>query len=154
MNGKNGAKIDLPLNVTAIKEYDYLTILNKEKEKIVLNLPFKVGEFSVKGFGKVEVKKTRSQKLEERELIIDGKKLPKDAIWRFKETGDTFEKFGGGTKKLKDYFIDKKVPARLRSITPVLASGNEILVIAGVEVSEKVKVEDNSTSIYKISVEE
>lgn len=154
INGKNGAKIDLPLNVTAIKEYDYLSILNKEKEKIVLDLPFKLGEFSVKGFGTVEVKRTRSNKLEDRELILDGKKVPKDAIWRFKESGDTFEKFGGGTKKLKDYFIDKKVPARLRSITPVLASGKEILAIAGVEVSDKVKVDENSTAVYKISVGE
>ena len=63
INGKNGAKIDLPLNVTAIKEYDYLSILNKEKEKIILDLPFKLGEFSVKGFGTVEAKRMRSNKL-------------------------------------------------------------------------------------------
>ncbi len=153
INGKNGAKIDLPLNVTAVKEYDYLTILNKEKEKIILDKPFKVDEFEVKNFGKIIVKKTKTTKIENNELILDGKKVPKNAIWRFKENGDIFQKFGGGTKKLKDYFIDKKIPARLRAIIPVLAVDNEILAIAGVEVSEKVRVDENCKSIYKIVVE-
>ena len=65
-----------------------------------------------------------------------------------------FEKFGGGTKKLKDYFIDKKIPARIRNIVPVLASGNEIYAIAGVEVSEKARIDKDTTTIFKVSVVE
>lgn len=34
------------------------------------------------------------------------------------------------------------MPSRLRDQIPVLASGNEILVIAGVEISDKVKVDE------------
>lgn len=154
INGKNGSKIDLPFGASAFKEYDYLTIINKNREVIVLNNPFKIDEFFVKNFGNIIVKRTKSQALNSKELILDSKKVPKDAIWRFRENGDVFEKFGGGTKKLKDYFIDKKVPQRLRSTTPVLASGNEILAIAGIEVSDKVKVDESTTSIYKICVEE
>ena len=154
IHGKNGSKIDLPYSVTAIKEYDYLTIMNKQKEKLELNVPFKADEFFVKGFGTIVVRKTKSLKLDAKEIILDGKKVPKDAIWRFKQTGDMFEKFGGGTKKLKDYFIDKKIPARLRSIIPVLASGNEIYAIAGVEVSEKARIDKDTTTIFKVSVVE
>ena len=120
---------------------------------LFLYKPFKVDEFEVKNFGKIIVKKTKTTKIENNELILDGKKVPKNAIWRFKENGDIFQKFGGGTKKLKDYFIDKKIPARLRAIIPVLAVDNEILAIAGVEVSEKVRVDENCKSIYKIVVE-
>ena len=62
-----------------------------------------------------------------------------------------FEKFGGGTKSLSDYLIDKKVPVRLRAITPVLAIGNEILIIAGVEISNKLKVDKNTKVAYGIN---
>ena len=34
------------------------------------------------------MKKTKTTKLEKNELILDGKKVPKNAIWRFKENGD------------------------------------------------------------------
>ena len=77
--------------------------------------------------------------------------MPKDAVWRFRQDGDVFTKFGGGTKKLKSYMIDKKIPLRLRDQIPVLASGNEIYAIAGVEISDKVKVENVPTA-YLITI--
>ena len=70
----------------------------------------------------------------------------------FRRDGDEFEKFGGGTKSLSDYLIDKKVPVRLRNLTPVLASGNKILIIAGVEISEQLKVDKNTKMAYGINV--
>ena len=85
-------------------------------------------------------------------VYFDYRKVPKGARWRYREEGDIFQKFGGGTKKLKAFLIDRKVPSRLRDYIPVLADGNEILVIAGVEISEKVKVEDVPTC-FKVVVE-
>ena len=92
------------------------------------------------------MKRVKDFDLENGQLLIDYRKVPKDAFWRFREDGDVFTKFGGGTKKLKSYLIDKKVPARLRDNIPVLASGNQIYAIAGVEISELVKVEDVPTA--------
>ena len=48
--------------------------------------------------------------------------------------------------------IDKKVPVRLRGVIPVLADGNEVYAIAGVEISDKVKIEDVPTA-FMIEVE-
>ena len=79
--------------------------------------------------------------------------MTKDAKWRYREDGDIFEKFGGGTKKLKSYLIDKKVPVRLRDFIPVLASGNEVFVVAGIEVSEKVRVDEGATTCLKLTIE-
>ena len=81
---------------------------------------------------------------------MDESKIPADAVWRFREYGDMFEKFGGGTKKLKDYLIDKKIPARLRFSIPVLASGKQILAIAGVEIANSVRADDNAERVIKI----
>ena len=64
-----------------------------------------------------------------------------------------FEKFGGGTKKLKAFLIDRKVPVRLRDYIPVLADENEVYVIAGVEISEKVKVESDVATCLKVIVD-
>lgn len=150
IKGENGKKITLPFNILAIKEYDYVTIYNKQKEEVSFEAEFKCGEFDVTNFGKLVVKRVKDfDNLDG--LLIDYRKVPKDAVWRFRQDGDVFTKFGGGTKKLKAFLIDKKVPARLRDFLPVLASGNEVYVVAGVEISEKVKVENVPTA-YLISV--
>ena len=148
--GGNGKKIKLPMKVTAFKEYDFITITNKHREKVELNQPFKVGTFDVPNFGSVTVKRTKNKTLGKSELILDESKIPADAVWRFREYGDMFEKFGGGTKKLKDYLIDKKIPARLRFSIPVLASGKQILAIAGIEIANSVRADDNADRVIKI----
>ena len=149
-SSENGKKIKLPMKVTAFKEYDYITLTNTFKEKIEFEKPFEIGTFEVPNFGKITIKKSKILDLKKGELIISPEKLPQDAVWRFRERGDTFTKFGGGTKKLKDYLIDKKIPARIRDFIPVLASGKDILVIAGVEISEKVRAETGELPVYKI----
>lgn len=142
LNGENGARVFLPFEAIAVKEYDYLTIYNRHIEKVVFEEPLKCGEFQVEGFGKVCVKRVKDFEVQEGALLLDYRKVPKGSVWRFRQDGDVFTKFGGGTKKLKSYMIDKKIPSRLRDFIPVLAYGNEIYAIAGVEISDKVKVED------------
>ena len=150
-NLENGKKVSLPFDIVAIKEYDYISIINKHKEEVVLNEPFKCGEFDVEGLGKVVVKRVKEFVPQEGVLYIDYRKVSKTASWRFRQDGDVFEKFGGGTKKLKSYLIDKKIPLRTRNILPVLADGNEVYAIAGVEISEKVKVENVPTA-YMVEI--
>ena len=94
----------------------------------------------------------RKWQVGEYDHLVDYNKIPKNAVWRSRKEGDMFTKFGGGTKSLKEYFIDKKVPTRLRDITPVLAVGNEILIVAGVEISDKVKIDENTKTAYGINV--
>ena len=76
------------------------------------------------------------------------------AVWRFREQGDEFAPFGdAGTKSLKEYFIDKKIPQRLRDRIPVLAVGNQILIVADIEIADSLKVDDSSKNLYKIHYE-
>ena len=152
LNLDNGKRIKLPLDVTVTKEYGFLTFENVYVEKPTLRKPNKCFTFEVSNFGTVTIKRVKTDDLTTGGLYFDYRKVPKDAYWRFREEGDVFEKFGGGTKKLKSVFIDKKIPVRKRDCIPVLASGNEVYVIAGVEISEKVKVEDVPTC-YRVTVE-
>ncbi|MDD2445357.1 MAG: tRNA lysidine(34) synthetase TilS [Clostridia bacterium] len=154
-HGENGKKINLPLKISVYKEYDYVTITNRQKDEVDLKVPFKSGSFDVENFGTVTIRRVKdflNDTLGEGELLVDTKKIPKTAEWRFKQNGDVFHKFGSGTKKLKDYFIDKKIPSRLRNTIPVLANENEVLIIAGIEISENVKVDQNTKTASKITV--
>ena len=146
----NGKKLKLPNKITAFKEYDYLTITNRHREKVDFLKKFDIDTFEVPNFGTLIVRRTQSQKTMGGELILDEAKIPQDAVWRFRESGDMFEKFGGGTKKLKDFFIDKKIPIRLRDSLPVLASGKNILAIASIEIADSVKVTDKTVRMIKI----
>ena len=152
---ENGKKLKLPFEVTVSKEYDFLTFENEYVEKSKLGKSLSLGDFDATGWGKVTIKrvKTAGLKMEEGAQYFDNKKVPKDAVWRYREEGDVFEKFGGGTKKLKAFLIDQKIPVRVRDFIPVLASGNEVLVVAGVQVSEKVRVDEGNATCFKLTVE-
>lgn len=146
LSRENGKRVSLPFEVVAIRDYDYLTLANKKKEIPQFKSELKCGEVEVPGAGKLIVRRVKDFASQEGKLIFDYRKVPKTAEWRFRQDGDMFTKFGGGTKKLKSFLIDKKVPQRKRDTLPVLADGNEVFVIAGVEISDKVKVENVPTA--------
>ena len=76
----------------------------------------------------------------QKRLRFDLEKIPESAVIRFKRAGDRFVKFGGGAKSLSDFLTDKKVPQSLRGRLPLVCDGSEVLIVGGVEISEKVKV--------------
>ena len=153
ISGHNGSKIKLPMAVSAMKEYDFVTISNEEKEKRTESWQFKNGSFVVPKFGKIVVNKVDKCDFTTNNLYIDAKKLPKGCEWRYRKDGDIITKFGGGTQKLKTYLSQKKIPLRLRDDIPVLAYLNEVYVVPGVGISDKVKVEDVCVACCSISVE-
>ena len=151
VEAENGTKISLVNGLSVIKEYNFITFTNRRVKTSSKKYKFKKGKLDISGYGLIEAITTRKFEIGKYTHLIDAAKLPKDAEWRFRKDGDMFEKFGGGTKSLSDYLIDKKVPVRLRAVTPVLASGNEILIIAGVEISNKLKVDKNTKVAYGIN---
>ena len=129
-----GSKITLPKTVEARKEQDGIAFYCKTEKQSCPEIPFQVGEYKVGNF-------TISVSFKELDggLRFDLDQLPQECIWRERKEGDKFTKFGGGTKSVKDYLIDKKIPVYARDM-PLLASGKEVLLISGVEISEKIKV--------------
>ena len=55
-----------------------------------------------------------------------------------------------GKKKLNDYFTDKKLSLIERNNAIVLASGNDILLVLGYDISEYVKIDDQTIDIIKV----
>lgn len=147
----NGVKINLPNKINVHKEYDYITIVSKEKKYGFEPVKFQSGVLELRSFGKITIKRSYDVDVAQGDHVVDFKKVPNNAVWRTRREGDMFTKFGGGTKKLKEYLIDKKVPSRLRDATPVLASGQEILIVAGLDISEKIKIDEETKSAYIIN---
>lgn len=77
-------------------------------------------------------------------LKFDIDKIPQTAVIRFKRAGDKFTKFGGGTKSLSDFLTDKKVPQSMRSTLPLVCVDSEVLIVGGVEISDKIKVDEGT----------
>lgn len=153
VEANNGSVISLPYKIKVSKEYDYITIGYLKKKQIKENHPFKTGKMNVEGYGLIKVgatKKLLPQKMHQH--VVDADKIPEDAVWRYKQEGDTFAPLGlNGSKKLKDYFIDKKIPQRMRENIPVLAVGNKILIVADIEIADEIKLTDSSHNFYKIT---
>lgn len=150
---KNSSKITLPFNLYAVKEYDQITIA-KIKDELAVDLPFSVGSINFNG-KTLKIEKIDDAKVNLKDgLYSDADKIPSSAKIRTIKDGDVFTKFGGGTKKLCDYFTDVKIPKRLRSEIPLLADGNKILVIFGVAISDIVKADDQTKVLLKFTKED
>lgn len=152
IESENGSKISLPNGVSVIKEYNFITITNKKIKAKPFTLKLAKGNFNIPNVGVLEVENLKKIDISSHQNVFDKNKAPKDAIWRLRQDGDYIVKFGGGTKSLNEYLIDKKVPSRLRNYIPVLASGSEILVIAGVEISDNVKIDKNTIAAYGVNM--
>ena len=155
LEAQNGNIISLPNKVKVMKEYDYITIGDiKKKEKITEN-KFRSGKLKIEGYG--IIRSTASKVYTEPKLhqhVVDANRIPTNAIWRTRQEGDVFSPLGlNGTKKLKEYFIDKKIPQRMRANIPVLATGNKILIVADIEIADEIKTTPDTIHYYKINYE-
>lgn len=86
-------------------------------------------------------------------IIIDFEKVKGDLHIRKRKDGDRFKPFGMvGTKKLKNYMIDEKVPVRERERIPLLCDGEDIVWVYGYRLSEDYKVTGSTKKIAKIKL--
>ncbi len=73
---------------------------------------------------------------------------------RARRPGDSFGPLGvRGTKKLKDFFIDKKVPRFLRDHVPLLLSNGRIMWVMGYAVDRKYMLKPTSTAALRVDYE-
>ena len=116
-------------------------------------MPFVLGKMQFAGQTIVAEKVKKADFAQGGALYLDGSKIPKGAKIRLRRDGDRFRPYGGGEKKLKEYFIDKKIPKSERDSIALLCDQGKVLAVLGVEISDDVKIE-NDENIIKISVKE
>ena len=155
---ERGARLDLPKKIRAEKLLHAVCIyLSKEEEYAPLGeeKPFEIGVFNG---GRYEVTVSKEEPTPQEDgwktLRFDEEKLPKSAIFRFRREGDKIKAFSGDTKSLKKLFNEKKIPVRERGYIPLLAEkdGETVYAVCGVEISEKIKVDENTKNVVYISI--
>lgn len=168
-----GRKINLPYGILAVKEYDGVTVskdaLRKEEtthshvsdmnDEIVVSvnedMSYRISLAECEGVFSIE-------KAQYDEMIFIENKYTKwikcDTIkdtlqLRTRRDGDyIIIDNKGARKKLKDYFIDKKIPREERNKIWLLARDNEIIWIVGYRLSEAYKVDEYTKKIMRLSV--
>lgn len=83
----------------------------------------------------------------ENSLKFDLDAFPEGCVIRNRKEGDYFTPYGGNRKTLKKYLTDKKISARVGKKLKLVACGSEVLVIVGVEISDKVKVRETTKRV-------
>lgn len=78
-------------------------------------------------------------------------KINGNIIIRQRKNGDKMNPFGmKGNKKLKDIFIDMKVPKEERELIPVIQFGDDIAWLVSLKLSNKFRVTNDTRKILKI----
>jgi tRNA(Ile)-lysidine synthase len=83
--------------------------------------------------------------------FFDYDSLIKGIYIRNRREGDMFKPFkSNGSKKLKEYFIDLKIPRETRSKIPLIASEYEIVWVIRHKISDKFKVTENTKLVLRL----
>lgn len=158
---EGGACLCLPQGVIAKKTAEGIVFyLQSGEEVFPLEKPSEKA-FSESGFdgGRYEVSvystMPNTAKDEWKILALDIDKLPQDAVFRFRREGDRIEKFGGGTKSLKKFFNEKKIPVEEREWLPLIAEkdGDVVYAVCGVEIADGVKITEETERVVYVAVQ-
>jgi len=159
-----GKQAVFPNNAAAYNNYGEISIYlrslgSKEEESPPEGYRLQMGENLLKALKlKVTLEKHPvKDMLNDDSLNIkyfDYGKVSGSIILRFRKSGDRFKPLGmTGTKKLKDIFIDLKVPQEERDKTPLICFGDEIAWMVGYKMSNSFKIDKNTKEALKIKIE-
>jgi tRNA(Ile)-lysidine synthase len=157
-----GKRITLPNNVVGYNNYknielsigkayedseekEYNLSLNEENYIEAFNL--RVSMRLIKNHEKIDFKEKPQVK------YFDFNKIMGSIRLRTRRNGDWFTPFGmKGSKKLKDFFMDLKIPQEERNRIPLICFGEHIAWIVGYRISENYKIDKTTKNILEIKI--
>jgi tRNA(Ile)-lysidine synthase len=87
------------------------------------------------------------------EVILDGNKIASSLKVRRRKPGDRLKPLGmKGTKKVKDIFIDRKIPKEIRDTLPIVCSGEDIIWLPGITINEDYKADSDTKCFLKLEM--
>ena len=156
VHGKRGGRTDLPGHVYGQLGYEELFLRKKVagKTEDLPEIPVKNGENTFAGqiFLVTVEDAAENEKIPTKRYTkwFDYDRIKQGMVLRNRKPGDYLANGAGSHKKLKDYFIDQKVPREDRDRMILLADGNHIMWAVGMRISEEYKVTEQTKRILKI----
>jgi len=153
-------KIRLPHGITISKSYGELSFSLGEKEPAVF-------EYTVCQPGILEIPEIRREmrfsirdKAGEEafgdspgKVLLEGDHLQFPLTVRSFRAGDRFQPLGmEGEKKVKDFFIDQKIPLTQRREIPLLFFQNQLLWIAGLRLDHRFRLKPESRRVLQVEL--
>lgn len=152
------ATLYLPQGITAIREYGQFLLQRSADARQVA-----MGERTLAGPGCYQLPDGSTLTVSIEPAPAAFSPLPPDNAWfdlakapfpwlvRTFRNGDRIVPLGmSGSKKVKDLFIDEKIPLSLRRRIPLLFSGNTLIWVCGLRSSDLVKVDGTSAHIARV----
>lgn len=139
-------KLILSIN-TKPENYKYYLELENDKDNIAQYFDFTIRLTTVEASKIADIKKDKYK------VYIDKDKVKQKLVLRNRFDGDVFSPIGlKGSKKLKEYFIDEKIPKEERDKILLIADGKEIVWVLGRRLSEKYKITKDTKEAIIINV--
>lgn len=154
-NMETNKQVSLPNGFFAIRTYDGIKICQRQ-EKTFFQYPFDIGVFD---FDKVVVKvenclpKFQYTTAKGRLLVADIDKIPRGSVLRNPLDDDVFCKGVGGSCKLKKHLSDRKIDLLERQNMVVLANGNNVLAILGLDISKEICLQEDTLNAVELKCE-
>jgi tRNA(Ile)-lysidine synthase len=157
---KPQAALNLPGRLTVRRTYDHLILSASMKRKL---RPFhyrldEPGAYDLREIGRSisfeEIKNRRGLRLRGSKwtALLDAEWLCFPLTLRTFKPGDRFIPFGmKGHKKLKDFFVDLKVPLEQRYSTPILCCDDKPVWVCGSRIDDRFKVTSDTKRVMKVT---
>lgn len=162
---QSGKQVDLPYRMSACRTYGGIKISTKKAEEQrclgEIYLPAEEGKSVSVRFGDYVVnckvfKKTKEHSFVPKKTFtkwFDYDIIDKSVCIRTRKPGDKLViDHQGNSQKLKKYYINEKIPEKLRGDIPVIAEGDHILWAVGYRQSMAYQVSDKTTTILEIEI--
>ena len=151
--------INLPRGIYVYRKKNSIILTNKEivieEIEFCYNIPSN-GFIKVKEIGTiietqvVSINKYKRSKSDKSCNWFDFNKIKGGIVVRNRRSGDKI-KLSGGSKKIKDLFIDIKIPKEDRCKVPVIADDQGILSVGNFRNSENYKIDEETKEVLKVT---
>ncbi len=157
---ETGKKIVLPFKIEAKNEYDNLilerkTALSKQKKyRYVIDVPGTVYIKERNLTVKAQLLSKRGIDFTKKNIMLfDGDKIKWPLVIRSRRDGDWFQPLGmQGRQKIKDFFINHKVPVGERDKIMLFADKISVIGIENMHISERVKITGHTKNVLKLII--